>query len=425
MQHSQPRTQAPRPLFSLYKLWQHYLASEHLHGQQPIPQADRWLAHYFKQNKQHGKRDRQFLSQYFFAGLRHALFALYCEEGAEAVSQYRNPQKLVAWLRRTPAERFFQAIELRLTGTTPTAPDLIWHSIPPALTPALTQRKQKSWTNEQYQTFLTAQDTQPPLWIRLKKADQLTEVLTQLQQNGLSVMKQRQLTHSIALAVSGTKGLYELPAYQQGQIEIQDLGSQMIGDAIAPEHSKSYVLDACAGGGGKTMQIAATLNNQGAVYACDIREHKLPEIKRRAKKGEFVNVRTFAWDWTQPELPEFPKEIQKMNGFDWALVDAPCSSSGTWRRNPDAKWRFDLTGLPALNQLQLQIVSNVSKTVKPNGRLVYSTCSFLIEENEAIIEQFLQNHPHFSLIHQTLLGCPAENSDTLFVAVLQHHEKPS
>jgi 16S rRNA (cytosine967-C5)-methyltransferase len=410
----------PRPpQFSLYKLWEQYLQNESL------PQADRWLSVYFKQNKQHGKRDRQWLSQYFFAGLRHALFAIYCEEGADSLSQYKPPQKILARLRRIPAKQFFQSIELRLTASSPTGPESAWHSIPPAFANALQRRADKSWTSEQYQHFLTAQDTQPPLWLRLKNAHLLPEILAQLKHNNLTVTEQRKLTHTIALAVSGTKGLYELPAYQQGQFEIQDLGSQMIGDVITPEHAKSYVLDACAGGGGKTMQIAATLNNQGAVYAYDVREYKLPEIKRRAKKGEFVNVRTFAWDWTQPALPSPPREIEKMGGFDWALVDAPCSSSGTWRRNPDAKWRFDFNGLESLTHLQLQILSQVSKTIRPNGHLVYSTCSFLMEENEDIIEQFLKAHPDFTLLKQALLGCPTENSDTLFVAVLKNKRAPS
>jgi len=132
----------------------------------------------------------------------------------------------------------------------------------------------------------------------------------------------------------------------------------------------------------------------------------------------------------------FPKEIARHGGFDWVLVDAPCSSSGTWRRNPDARLRSLDDDLPKLNALQSQLLTQAAQCVRPEGKLVYGTCSFHNCENEDIIAAFLeneklenerlqqaslQNNGGWELLEQTLLGCPASDSDTMFVAVLRRH----
>ena len=198
--------------------------------------------------------------------------------------------------------------------------------------------------------------------------------------------------------------------------EIQDLASQHIGESIEVK-GKQSVWDCCAGGGGKTMQIAAQLRNKGVIYASDIREFKLEEVKKRAKRAQFFNVRCLPWKGET--LPPFQNEIQIKGGFDWVLVDAPCSSSGTWRRNPDAKYRIQCESISELNILQLQILSKASEAVVPGGRLVYSTCSWICEENEWLVESFLKAYPQFKLLQQNLLGSPKENADTMFRAVME------
>ena len=174
--------------------------------------------------------------------------------------------------------------------------------------------------------------------------------------------------------------------------------------------------DACAGGGGKTQAIASKLNNKGAVWATDIREHKLNEVKRRAKLAGFFNIRTAPWNGEAPL--QLPKEIANEGGFDWVLVDGPCSSSGTWRHNPDAKLRNLGEDLTELTNLQLQLLTNASHCVKTQGKLVYGTCSFFEAENQHVIECFLENNKGWTLESSELLGCPTEDSDTLFAAVL-------
>lgn len=168
---------------------------------------------------------------------------------------------------------------------------------------------------------------------------------------------------------------------------------------------------------GKSIQIASRMHNKGALYASDIREYKFEEVKKRARKAGINNIRTIKWEGSS--LPEFPKEVQNNGGFDWVLVDAPCSSSGTWRRNPDAKWRNDPGKLNELTALQLQLLQNSSQAVRNNGHLVYSTCSFLVDENESLVNKFLSRNPAFRLISMKLLGSPSVNSDTMFAAVME------
>lgn len=430
----------------LFRLWQNYLAET------PLPQADRWLSFQFKINKQFGKKDRQFYANLFFAGLRHALFAVYCldvtaqkvdlnTELMSWLSQYQDSQQLWQRIRSASSAVLFSWIGCRINhdsarqgdqlvyetyqkiaerlNTAELSAAIVWHSLPGAFVPHFEQRRTRSWNHAQLKQFCQAQDHKPPLWLRVKQKTQLQTVLTDLAQHRLTVLTSTALQQTHALAVAGEKGIYELACYKNGEIEIQDLASQMIGDAILCNTPKPMILDACAGGGGKTMQIAAALNNVGAIYAIDLRAYKLDEIKRRAKKGGFHNIRTLSWDWSQTALPEFPKEVANAKGFDWILVDAPCSSAGTWRRNPDAKWRFDINHLAELNRIQAIILRQAARLLKPGGCIAYATCSFLCAENEVVIDAFLAENPQYRLCSMRLLGAPEQDSDTMFVAVLQ------
>jgi 16S rRNA (cytosine967-C5)-methyltransferase len=128
------------------------------------------------------------------------------------------------------------------------------------------------------------------------------------------------------------------------------------------------------------------------------------------------NVRVFTWSGAEPL--RLPKEAAQQKGFDWVLIDAPCSSAGTWRRNPDARWRFDPADTLELVHLQQQLLGNAAPAVRVGGRLVYATCSWQVSENEQQVDWFLAQHPEFALESQQILGAPELDSDTMFVAVL-------
>ena len=159
------------------------------------------------------------------------------------------------------------------------------------------------------------------------------------------------------------------------------------------------------------------MDNKGAVIATDLHEYKLAELKRRAKRGQLLNIRSFIWEGK--EALKLPKEIARQQGFDKVLVDAPCSSSGTWRRNPDARWRLSDDDTQELMALQQRLLVLASQAVRPQGELIYATCSWQVEENEQQIAQFMQQNNGWQLLEQTMLGAPKDDADTMFVARLK------
>jgi 16S rRNA (cytosine967-C5)-methyltransferase len=288
---------------------------------------------------------------------------------------------------------------------------MLLSSVPLWIAGALAERQKASgWSEQLTARFLESQASRPPLWMRLNHPDQREQALRILTQEGFRVE-----CVDDALSVLGERGIFVSEAYKQGLLEIQDYASQRAGAAVQAKPG-DIVWDACAGGGGKTLQIASRLQNRGAVYASDVREFKLEEVKKRARRAGFFNVRCQAWDGVA--LPDFPREVQKRGGFDWVLVDAPCSSSGTWRRNPDAKYRIDEGTVHEITLLQKGILRNAAEAVSASGHLVYSTCSWLVQENEAVVNAFLAENSEFELVRMGLLGTPAADSDTLFAAVL-------
>ncbi|MDP2109659.1 MAG: RsmB/NOP family class I SAM-dependent RNA methyltransferase, partial [Thiobacillus sp.] len=180
--------------------------------------------------------------------------------------------------------------------------------------------------------------------------------------------------------------------FVKGKIEVQDEGSQLVGLLLAPQR-REMVVDFCAGAGGKTLLLGALMQNSGRVYAFDVSEKRLNNLKPRLKRSGLSNL--------HPQLisNENDLKIKRLAGkIDRVLVDAPCSGLGTLRRNPDMKWRQTPEGIADLTQKQAAILLAASRLLKSGGRLVYATCSFLPEENQQIVEAFLAQHPEFKLL---------------------------
>jgi 16S rRNA (cytosine967-C5)-methyltransferase len=288
----------------------------------------------------------------------------------------------------------------------------LWYGLRPQWADLLNARKvTSSWDDKTLQHFIQQQVTTPPLWLRVQKNADVVDVCDSLQRQGVKV----QLDEQQRLSARGGVGVHSTDEYKTGAVEIQDIASQQIALTVAAKPGQK-VWDACAGAGGKTLAIAAKMNNKGALVATDLHEYKLDELKRRVKRADVFNVRAFTWTGLEPL--RLPKEIAQQRGFDWVLIDAPCSSAGTWRRNPDARWRFDANDTNELIQLQQQLLTNAAPAVRAGGHLVYATCSWQVSENEQQIEWFVQQHPEFSVQSQRILGVPDLDSDTMFVAVL-------
>jgi 16S rRNA (cytosine967-C5)-methyltransferase len=179
--------------------------------------------------------------------------------------------------------------------------------------------------------------------------------------------------------------------FLKGQIEIQDLGSQLAAE-FAGARPGQQVLDFCAGGGGKTLALAAAMQNHGQIFAHDSDRRRLAPIHDRLTRAGVRNV--------QVRTPRPNSDVldDLEHRMDLVLVDAPCTGTGTWRRNPDAKWRIRPGSLAERNKDQALVLQTASRYVKPGGRLAYITCSVLEEENTDQINTFLAAHPGFSVV---------------------------
>mgnify|MGYP000535352573 FL=1 len=191
------------------------------------------------------------------------------------------------------------------------------------------------------------------------------------------------------LRIQGKPALTKLDAFSRGAIEVQDEGSQLLALLLDAKRGE-MVVDFCAGAGGKTLAIGATMRSTGRLYAFDTSAHRLDALKPRLARSKLSNVHPAAIAHERDE------RIKRLSGkIDRVLVDAPCSGLGTLRRNPDLKWRQSPKSVAELNAKQTAILESAARLVKPGGRLVYATCSVLQEENEAIAEAFSAKHPSF------------------------------
>jgi 16S rRNA (cytosine967-C5)-methyltransferase len=179
------------------------------------------------------------------------------------------------------------------------------------------------------------------------------------------------------------------PAFAKGWFEVQDLGSQ-IAACAAGELKGRQVLDLCAGGGGKTLALAAAMGATGQIFAYDADARRLKEVVTRGQRAGLRNL--------QVRSPTGPEPLKGLDGrMDVVFVDAPCTGSGVWRRHPDAKWRLTRAQLDRRLQEQVQVLTTAARMAKPGGRIVYVTCSLLAEENEDQVSAFLAREPAFAV----------------------------
>jgi len=241
----------------------------------------------------------------------------------------------------------------------------------------------------------------------------------------------------IGLRLAERMPLGGLAAFEGGLVEVQDEGSQ-IAALLADARAGMRVVDFCAGAGGKTLALAAQMNNRGRLFACDVSSRRLGHASRRLRRAGVNNVER------RVLTSERDKWVKRhARSFDRVLVDAPCLGTGTWRRNPGDKWRVTPEGLADLIVRQQEILRNAARLVRPGGRLVYATCSFLREENEVQAEAFLAAAPDFSVMpaahvwHEAIGGTPPDGerylrltparhgTDGFFVAIFERQPCPT
>ncbi len=275
--------------------------------------------------------------------------------------------------------------------------------------------------------------TPPPLDLRVNAIKATRDVMLR-ELKGLGVPAESSKLAPYGIRVDERLDLTRLPGLKRGEIEIQDEGSQLVALLVGARPG-DRVVDFCAGAGGKTLAIAAQMDNKGRVVACDVSEGRLKRSTERFRRAGVHNTETRL---LASETDRWVKRHKA--GFDRVLVDAPCSGTGTWRRNPDARWRAaEEKGLEGLVALQARILASAARLVKPGGRLVYATCSMLPDENEDQVAAFLAANPGFHPVPLSeaapelsavapgdyLSLTPARhNTDGFFAAILQRDTLP-
>ena len=220
--------------------------------------------------------------------------------------------------------------------------------------------------------------------------DKRADIQKELSKTGLKTVATPYSPWGLRLADKSQLG--KLDAFTRGAIEVQDEGSQLLALLVDAKRGE-MVVDFCAGAGGKTLALGATMRNTGRLYAFDTSGHRLDALKPRLARSGLSNVHPVAI------AHERDDRIKRLAGkIDRVLVDAPCSGLGTLRRNPDLKWRQNPKAVEELVAKQTAILQSAARLLKPGGRLVYATCSVLRQENEAIAEAFGAANAEFAVV---------------------------
>lgn len=208
--------------------------------------------------------------------------------------------------------------------------------------------------------------------------------------------------------------VFSTEAFKQGLFEVQDGASQMVAPLLQVEPGQR-VIDACAGAGGKSLHLAALMQNKGKIISMDIHDWKLEDLKERARRNRVDIIETRVIDST--------KVIKRLEASaDRLLLDVPCSGLGTLRRNPDKKWKISVDEIQRLQVLQSELLAGYSKMVKPGGLMVYATCSMMPSENEAQVRKFLEtNGSQWTLIREMNLLPNRDGFDGFYGALLKRN----
>ncbi|MFZ7308972.1 RsmB/NOP family class I SAM-dependent RNA methyltransferase [Comamonas jiangduensis] len=349
--------------------------------------ADAVVSRYFRDHRNLGPRERATLAETAYTVLRKkTLFEAMARSGSGpkerrlAILGFHAPRNFlqaalsdqeIKWLQQCDA---IQPEELMAQHR---------HNLPQWMADAL-----QAQVGDQFEALAASMLEPAPLDLRVNTLNAKRDaVQKELAQAGIKAVATPYSPWG--LRVQDKPALTKLAAFQEGRLEVQDEGSQLLALLLDAKRGE-MVVDFCAGAGGKTLAIGAQMRNTGRLYAFDVSAHRLEALKPRLARSGLSNVHPAALAHERDE------RVKRLAGkIDRVLVDAPCSGLGTLRRNPDLKWRQDEKAVAELNEKQLSILTSAARMVKSGGRLVYATCSVLPEENEHIAEAFQKAHPDF------------------------------
>ena len=384
--------------------------------------ADDIVGNYFRRHRFAGAKDRAAISAHVYAVLRHraALDWWIAREGEGMAADART--RLLAALvlaedwppedvaRGCDGDRFRPAPldprERRLLASLARRP-LVDRAMPGPV-----RGNYPVWLEPHLQASLGRDlaremealqaEAQLDLRVNLLKAGR-EEARAALAREGVEAARTR--LSPLGLRVFERIPLASLDAFRGGLVEVQDEGSQLAA-LLVDARPGMRVVDFCAGAGGKTLALAAAMENRGHLVACDIAARRLERATERLRRAGASMVQRNALTSARDKWVK-----RHAQSFDRVLVDAPCTGTGTWRRNPDARWRLTPADIEELTALQADILDSASRLVRPGGRLVYVTCSLLCEENEAQIAHFLDAHADFSVVPIAAVWAEAVGGD--------------
>jgi len=372
------------------------LSEEHL------PPLDRWFSAYAKKAGWSVADQKR-----LWDGLRRALTRAYGLLTSAGTPAHTSWAGFRVSLRGRAAEW-----ALRADLPAAEAPGPVDAGIPGWLLGAFEDRAgREAWSAADRQRFLAAQETPAPVHVRFRGGAEGEACARRLAEAGAVVPSEVEGIGQLA----GGRGLEAGDDWKKGLVEIQDAASQL--SLVRLELRPGMrVWDVCAGHGGKTLLAARELRGKGAIVATDVAEAKLKGLKDRVRRSGWQNIRILGWDGFQ--TPDFGPEVNARGGFDRVIVDAPCSAIGTWRRDPEARFRLTPKVITELQKHQGRLLRRGWESLKDGGRLVYITCSWLPAENEEILEAFAGEYG-VRPVHTELLGLPRFDANTLFTAVFQ------
>lgn len=342
--------------------------------------ADAVVSAFFREHRALGARERHALAEVAFAVLRQRLLFQHLAQSGSGPLERRLA--ILAWPggdaaltgALTPPEQAWLAGVAKIDRAT--LPDKLRHNLPDWLAASL-----QVTLGDEFWPLVQALSQPAPLDLRvnLLKAKR-DDVQRSLAQTGI---ESAPTPHSPwGLRLAGKPALHRLDVFAQGLVEIQDEGSQLLA-LLTDARRGEMVVDFCAGAGGKTLALGAAMRNTGRLYAFDTSAHRLDALKPRLARSGLSNVHPAAL------AHERDDRIKRLAGkIDRVLVDAPCSGLGTLRRHPDLKWRQSPRTVAALQVQQGAILASAARLLKPGGRLVYTTCSLLVAENEDVAAAF-------------------------------------
>lgn len=371
--------------------------------------ADKVIEKILKQNPKWGARDRRFIAETTYDIVRwHRLFrhATEAEEGdfwklLGAWILWKE-EELPSWPEfYSLDERHFHNAIRQAAKQVP-----LRESIPEWLHEAGQAELGSQWEKE-----LVALNQPAKVVLRVNTLKTTREKLQHHLQQDERIVTDAPTAFPDALLLAERQNIFTRQAFKDGLFEVQDAGSQLIAPFLQVEPGQR-VIDACAGGGGKTLHLAALLQNRGRIIAMDTEAWKLDELKKRARRAGATNIET--------RVIESSKTIKRLaETADRLLLDVPCSGLGVLRRNPDAKWKLTPEFLAKVKEVQQEILQQYSQMVKPGGLFVYSTCSLLPSENEKQVAHFLTAHQNSFELLAEHTQLPSAGFDGFYMARLR------